>query len=435
MMSFKNTFCPSPWFHMRINNSGSYEYCRWQAKSGSTETRINFDHNIRSQSPLQYFRQVMSPIREAMLQGTPPGACSDCHVMEQHHKTSGRQRQLLKVGVQTSNFAKTMLSSPMLPDFKHSENSQGSTERTVSDWQIDLGNFCNSACVFCNPESSSRMASEFKRIGMIDQVPAANWCEDPESLARFVSDLTQCQSIRYLHFIGGETLITPGFVKILEAVIAAGLAQDITVGFTTNLTVWDDHVIDLLTQFHQVNLGMSVEALDPVNDYVRWPGVLSTTRELLDRWVAVAQAHNWMTQLRITPTCLTIHRLTTVYDYAWQHNLAVESCNFLTDPEFLRISVLPQSQRDIIRDQLQTWIDHHPVHSGSQVINTRDPHRAREQIVQDAASYVHLLTHVEDESHRLPDLVNYLKRLEASRGNSVLDYVPEYESFLRSAGL
>jgi hypothetical protein len=97
--------------------------------------------------------------------------------------------------------------------------------------------------------------------------------------------------------------------------------------------------------------------------------------------------------------------------------------------------VLPKDQRDIIRDQLQTWINHHPVHSGSQVINTRDPHLAQAQIVQDAASYVHLLTHADDESHRLPDLVNYLKRLEASRGNSILNYIPEYESFLRSAGL
>lgn len=434
-MMFEKTFCPSPWFHMRINNSGSYEYCRWQAKSGSTETRINFEHNIRNQSPLQYFQHTLSPLRLGMLEGTAPAACSDCHVMEQHHKTSGRQRQLLKIGVQESQFAKTMLSSPMLPDLKHSADSQGSTGRTVSDWQIDLGNFCNSACVFCNPESSSKLASEFRRIGMIDQVPAASWCEDPELLARFVDDLVQCQDIRYLHFIGGETLITPGFAKILEAVVDAGLAQDITVGFTTNLTVWDDHIVDLLTQFHQVNLGMSIEALDPINDYVRWPGVLPTTLRLLDQWRELAQRQQWLTQLRITPTCLTIHRLSTVYDYAWQHELAVESCNFLTDPEFMRISVLPPETRAEICDQLQSWIDQHPVDSSSQVINTRDPHRAREQIVQDAASYVHLLTHAQDESYRLPDLVNYLKRLEASRGNSILNYTPEYESFLRSAGL
>jgi hypothetical protein len=97
--------------------------------------------------------------------------------------------------------------------------------------------------------------------------------------------------------------------------------------------------------------------------------------------------------------------------------------------------VLPTETRAGIRDQLQAWIDQHPVDSDSQVINTRDPHRAREQIVQDAASYVHLLTHTQDESHRLLDLVNYLKRLEASRGNSILNYIPEYESFLRSAGL
>jgi len=39
-----------------------------------------------------------------------------------------------------------------------------------------------------------------------------------------------------------------------------------------------------------------------------------------------------------------------------------------------------------------------------------------------------------DESHRLPDLISYLKTMEQSRKNSVLDYLPEYEELFRSAG-
>jgi len=34
----------------------------------------------------------------------------------------------------------------------------------------------------------------------------------------------------------------------------------------------------------------------------------------------------------------------------------------------------------------------------------------------------------------LPDLVDFVKRLETSRGNSILDYLPEYEELFRSAG-
>jgi hypothetical protein len=56
------------------------------------------------------------------------------------------------------------------------------------------------------------------------------------------------------------------------------------------------------------------------------------------------------------------------------------------------------------------------------------------QNYQDLQSYVNYLENMPDESNRLPDLVKFLKQLEASRGNSILTYLPEYEELFRSAG-
>jgi sulfatase maturation enzyme AslB (radical SAM superfamily) len=397
-------------------------------------TRVDFTRNIKTVSPLTYFQQHMSGLRTELLQGHTPAICNDCHVMEQHGKPSGRQRQLLKVGVQEEYFKKSLAGSPLRSAIDHSNNNQGNTARTVVDWQIDLGNYCNGACVFCNPESSSSLATEFKRIGLIDQVPPPAWCDEPELLERFVTDLTQSPNLQYLHFLGGETVITPGFKKILSALVHAGLAKNITIGFTTNLTVWSDSVVELLTQFQQVHLGMSIETLTPVNDYVRYPSQQARTQELLDRWVALGQEQGWLIQLRITPTCLTVHELTTVYDYAWQHKTAVESCNFIDNPEFFRISVLPKHQRESSVQTLRSWIDAHPVPDSGQIVNTRNPNVVQQQIVQDARSYLDYLESAADESYKLPDLVAYLKRLEASRGNSILTYLPQYEELFRSAG-
>jgi hypothetical protein len=399
------------------------------------DTRVDFARNIKTVSPLVYFQQHMSGFRTELLQGNVSAICNDCYVMEQHGKPSGRQRQLLKVGVQDKYFKKSLAGSPLRMAFDYSNNNQGNTNCTVTDWQIDLGNYCNGACVFCNPESSSSLATEFKRIGLVDQVPPPAWCDDPELLDRFVMDLTQSPDLQYLHFLGGETVITPGFKKILSALVDAELAKNITIGFTTNLTVWSESVVELLTQFQQVNLGMSIETLTPINDYVRYPSQQPRTQELLDRWTALGQQHGWLIQLRITPTCLTVHELTTVYDYAWQHNTSVESCNFIDRPEFFRIGVLPKLQREIAIQNLTSWIVAHPTsNNGNQIINTRDPNQTRQQIVQDAKSYLSYLESAEDESHRLPDLVQYLKRLEAGRGNSILTYLPQYENILRSAG-
>ena len=139
-------------------------------------------------------------------------------------------------------------------------------------------------------------------------------------------------------------------------------------------------------------------------------------------------------QLRITPSCLTVHDLTTVYDYAWHQGVSVESCNFLDNPKFFRISVLPKKQRDQACENLRRWIQTHPAGLGDQIINTRDPNLSQQQIAQDAQSYLNYLESAADESHRLPDLVAFIKQLESSRGNCVLNYLPQYEDLFRSAG-
>jgi sulfatase maturation enzyme AslB (radical SAM superfamily) len=428
-VSFEKNFCPSPWFHTRINNTGNYEYCRWAVHHDREKSP-----NVREQNPIEWFQHGMSGVREAMLAGQPVAGCKECYLMEQHGKISGRQRQLLKIGVSLTDFEKTMLSSPWIKVFHESSKTQGTTDQLPQDWQIDLGNFCNSACVFCDPYSSSRLATEFKKIGLINNVPSRAWSDDANVLASFIDMLKKSPSLAYLHFIGGETLITPSFRVFLQSLVDAGLSDNLTIGFTTNLTVWDDHIVSLLEKFHQINLGMSLECLHPVNDYIRYGSSVQDVQKLMQQWIEVAQQQHWLIQVRITPTLLSIAHLDTVYEFAMQHGIAVESCNFLNDPAFLRPSVLPRLWRDQAITKIQSWIDKQDIDHGISVVNTRNPDFAPQQIIEDAKSYVRYLKDEPDESFRLTELVSYLKLLEKNRGNSVIDYLPEYEEIFRSAG-
>ena len=425
-MSFESSFCASPWLHMRINSVGNYEYCRW---AGADNRDANI--NIKDCTPQQYFQQHMAPIRKAMLDGDTVLGCGECAQMEQHGKISGRQKQLLKIGVRSEQFTKTLASSPWVPEFAN--NPTGITQQLPQDWQIDLGNYCNSACVMCSPRSSSKIATEFLKLGIIDQLPGSSWCNDPVLVERFIDTLKKSPHIQYLHFIGGETLITPAFKRILQVLVESGLGQSLTVGFTTNLTVWDQSVIELLTNFAGVHLGMSVECFHPVNDYVRWPSELSQVQLHAHRWLELAQKHNWLVQLRTTPTILTVSKLLSVYDFAWQHRVAVESCNFLNRPEHMRVSVLPLTYRASVVKDMKQWLAQHPA-DGETVTNIRDPGVVHTQITQDLQSYINYIETAPDESNQLPALVQYLKLLEGNRGNSILPYLPEYEELFRTAG-
>ena len=411
---------------MEIRNSGDFGYCRW-ADEGSAV-------NIRNETPLQFFQTHMATVRNSMLQGKPASNCQRCQDMEQHHKVSGRQRQLLKTGVTVDNFDKSLRSSTYWSAFAQSNLTNGTTDQVPVDWQINLGNYCNSGCVFCSPDYSSRLAQEFKRLKITSTDPGANWASDLGLLDQFVASLSNIDQLAYLHFIGGETLITPAFKVILEKLISAGINHRTRIGFTTNLTVWDADIVALLMQFDQVHLGMSIECLHSINDYVRWPSKINSVKNVLAQWIKVGQQHGWYLSLRTTPTALTVAHLPELYDFATQQNIGIESCNFLHNPSFLRMSVLPQSPRLAIADRMQSWIDQQHITASVQTINTRDPTQLHVQNVQDAASYVDYLRTAPDETHRLPDLVQYLKLLESSRSNCVLDYAPEHEHIFRSAG-
>ena len=96
--------------------------------------------------------------------------------------------------------------------------------------------------------------------------------------------------------------------------------------------------------------------------------------------------------------------------------------------------MLPKTQLNNVKNKLNDWVNNHQVKHTKQIINTRDPNTAFEQIVQDAQSYVNLIENSQDETFRLPELVQYLKKLESNRHNSILDYIPEYEELFRSVG-
>jgi sulfatase maturation enzyme AslB (radical SAM superfamily) len=430
-MNFEDTFCPSLWFHMRITSSGDYEYCRWADVSQDSNLPQG---NIKSCSVTEYFQNSLAPIRQQLLNGSRLNSCSKCYIMEQHGKVSGRERQLLKVGVQPVYFSKSLASSPLVSAFDYSQYHQGHTLEYVQDWQIDLGNFCNSACVFCDPKSSSKLATEFKKLDIVSNIPGPAWSDNVDLVNKFCCDILSSKTLRYLHFIGGETLITPAFRQMLNTIVNSGRANEITVGFTTNLTVWDQGIIELLSHFKQVNVGVSIETFTTLNDYVRWPSNIEEVKKLLTRWQEVCKNNKWLIQLRITPTCLTIHELITVLDYAWEHLMPFESCDFLTNPKHLKINVLPLTYREPIIKNLELWVDKRNVQLGERIVNSRHIETVQEFLIQEANSYIHYLKESPDDSSDLPALVEFLKLLEKSRKNSIINYIPQYEKLFRASG-
>lgn len=416
---------------MRIDNNGDYAFCRWQ-RNNNIGKRIN----IQDVSPLEYFQKHMSAIRMEMFGGQPFNQCKSCHVMEEHGKISGRQKQLLKIGVDEKHFKKSLLSSPLFDAIDRSYKNNGNTELHPVDWQIDLGNFCNSACIMCAPKFSSKLANEWHKLGFIDTpYDTKNWASDDQLLNKFIGSLTQIKNLKYLHFLGGETLLIPAFKKILQALVDAGLNKDAIIGFTTNLTVWPQDVIDVLKNFAHVHVGVSIETLNSVNDYIRWPSKIAEVKENLAKFIALANDKDWFTSLRVTPNLFSVYYIDALYEFAFENSVGIESCNFIHRPAFLKIDLLPTNMRKVIIEKLQALLNKYANDQHQEtIINVRQKKVIGQTLIKDIQSIISYLQNVEVCDTEYKNLLNFIKIIEQNRGNSIIEHAPEYEKFLRDIG-
>ena len=326
----KDTFCSSPWFHLRINHAGYYLPCRWGPASQPS------DHHISNTSLTEYMNSdIMKSIRLDLLSGKSVDICNACYYEDRHDKVSGRQRQLLKSAVSVINFDKTMSASPHWDMFTFTNEHQGQTTQTPVDLQIDIGNTCNSACIMCNPPSSSRLAVDYEKLINIEPKlfkqyeKFKNWSDDENLIEKFVNELAEIPNIRYIHFLGGETLYLKSFYIICNRLIERGLSKNISIGTTTNATVYTPELEHVIKNFKHVHLGISIETVTPLNDYIRWPSEIDQVLANIDKFIELKKQADLQLSLRITPNIFSIYHIDSMFEYMIKNKIIAESCNIL----------------------------------------------------------------------------------------------------------
>jgi MoaA/NifB/PqqE/SkfB family radical SAM enzyme len=437
--SLKDNFCSSPWFHVRINPEGNYVPCRWDF------SLVMSQHNVRNTSLFEYVNSdIMRNLRLNLLNGQSPSTCKSCKYDEQNGRVNGRRRQLLKSAITIDNFGKTFCASPHWDWFDHSYNNQGHTDKLPVDLQIDLGNICNSACVMCYPISSSRLITDYKKLHKIEPLlfsnPTAitNWTDDPVLVDKFVDELAEIPNIKYIHFLGGETLYLKSFYTICNKLIERDIAKNVSIGTTTNCTVYTPELENIIKNFKHVHLGLSVEAIHTVNDYVRWPSKIDSVVEVIEKFIELRKQSDLHLALRITPSIFTINHIDTIFEFMIEHSIIAESCNLLQDPTCLRIELLPDELVNLTIAKIDRIITTHKLDKPSESLINRRNDDIRDSVIADVIfEYKYLLENmqvpinVEQERY---DTVKFIKAFEQIRGNNILDHLPEYEKFLRSYG-
>jgi len=435
----EKNFCSSPWFHIRISPEGDYKPCRWGEKG------VTIEHSVADTSLTEYLQSdSLNILRTNMLNGETPVICSECQYEQKQGKVSGRQRQLLKSGIVESNFNKTFCSSPHWNQFEYSFLNQGKTQNHPVDLQIDLGNTCNSACIMCPPRYSSRVIKDHQRLHKIEPIlfkdpgTMTNWTDDQKLVDKFVNEVGELPSLKYIHLLGGETLYMKSFYNICNQLIDKGIAQNTILGTTTNCTVYDERIEHIIQNFKAVHLGLSIEAVTPLNDYVRWPSKINNVISNIKKFLALREKTDLFISLRITPNLFSVYHLDQLFEFMIENKIIAESCNLLYDPSCLRMELLPKEIKQQIVNKLNNIVSKYNLKRSNDKIINRRVVEITDSVISDIVfEYIDFLTnHTEPDNivEERQNLIKFIQAYESIHNNNILDYLPEYEEFLRSQG-
>jgi MoaA/NifB/PqqE/SkfB family radical SAM enzyme len=422
---------------MRITYDGTFKPCRW-GKDGSSY------NNISNTTILQYYNnEQMRGIRKQMLGGEKPDICSTCYYEEEFGKLNGRIRQLNKSAISLNEFELTMRSSPHYDNFLYTHNNHGLSDLSPVDLHIDLGNTCNSACIMCYPQASSRLESDYKKLSKIEPILFNNpphiksWTKNKETVKSVIAQLREIPNIKYIHFLGGETLYDEVFYDICDSLIEHGMSNNIIIGTTTNGTIFNERIQRFIENFKEFHLGISIEAVTPLNDYIRYSSKIDSVLSNIDKFLSLRTLNSGLyISLRITPNIFTAYDLDKLIVYMLENDVIAESCNILFYPAHLRMELLPDDIRQEIKSKLKTVIEYYELEP-TDVINIRVPHMINKVIANIILEYYNFICNfktpdnVEESRY---NLVKSLKAFESLRNNSILEYAPRYEEFLRNYG-
>lgn len=429
----EKTFCVGAWNELRILPNGSLNYCEKAVIPGPGER--GFSDNIVDTDIDSYFHgPTVSAVRQEIMQGLQTPLCSSCYNDEKTITFSHRRRHNLKMAIfPGNNFSKSLTESGFFERLD-------STKSKPRFYNVSFSNLCNLACVMCSEDWSSRLASEFGRLGIRrskhpDYYRSAllDWSQDDQIWGRFMDHVMANKEIVCFHFQGGEPFLHRRVQEFVDQCVKAG-HTDFHFTTVTNGTMYDEKFIEQLKHFKSVQIEISIETLAKSNDYVRWPSshtsVMSNIKKFLTH-----RSKKFDVVIRTVPQVLTVLDYDTLLQMCLDHDVVVDS-NIINYPRSFLPCVLSADLKHQAAQRLQTWIDKH--HRTSQQrdqvfqVNLRNNAFVDQNLLNNAKLVLASLAQPEpaDIGQLRCDLKDYLQKIDQSRKHHLKDFIPEIADWL-----
>lgn len=458
-----NTFCALPWIHLSTRPDGNMRVC-CTANASSVQdpdstNKINGGQvgilkmgdgkpaNLNTTTLLDAWNNdYMRNVRKMMLRGERPPSCIKCYKEEDS-------------GVQSKRNWETAywISELGLDGIIGDTNDDGTVSPRIRYIDLRMGSKCQLACVMCSPHDSSGWIKDWKKIYPQIQNErlklSSNWDNKGQvhgasynwhkSNPEFWSQLyDQIPHMKQLYFAGGESTVIEEHYTLLEEVVRRGYADQIELRYNSNAVELPDRLFNLWDRFRYVKFHFSVDCIGEKNDYIRYPS----------KWDhLVAQMHkldqtgpNVMVTTAVTAMALNILYIPDFIEWkvqqgfrkfnTWPNGAGLINWHLAYWPPQLNVKVLPPEYKRLVEDRYErfyTWMaDNWQLATGVERNNVDKETFVTAKYGIDRLRSLIRFMYKEDWSERLPELREWIKLIDDTRGLSFVDVFPELSGLL-----
>ena len=373
LVDTNKSFCIFPFIELLTNNGVDTAVC---CRSNTPVTQLKKLENFQTDPHYQ-------AIRNQMISGKlVPEHCSACYRTEQLGITSARQQET----VEWAN----RLNLTSIEDLQ--------TIKNPAYYEVRPSNICNLQCRMCNPSSSHLIAKEYKRINLISKFVDREFSD-----FSFINFENLCK----LYVAGGEPTAMPKFYEFVDSCIIND-KTDFEFVVNTNATKINSRFRKQLQRFSNMQFIISIDGVDRINHYIRWP---SNWKTIIENVKYLASRH--VVSFNVT---VSIYNITNLYllleffDKEFPGKLV--HCQLATsDNDMLSALNFP----GLTVDQLV------PIRNLRCYKN--DPLLA--SVIEGIISHYEQTNNVDIE--KLRNIFNFNDKLDQSRNIKLIDYIPELE--------
>ncbi len=439
------TLCPLPWIHYATRNNGHLRVC-CHANVSSTQGALKVDDMAltTSNSTIEAARNcsTLKTIRQTMLNGEWASDCARCRREEANTLTSRRQMELEKWSA--------LFDLQRAQDWTSPDGEIDSDRVPLVSYDLRFGNVCNLRCRMCGPTDSNAWYSDYIKLnnrtffhdthGRVEldtskqNQAAYDWHSDPqfwENLALHIP------AIQYLYLVGGEPLMINTHIDFLQQCVNSGHAQNIELEYNTNMTVLPEKVLALWPHFKSVRIGVSLDGIGAVNEYIRYP---SSFKKIVQnvRTIEALQARNIRLWFAPTVQVLNVFHLTEMIEWVLRENFdfinvsgkkRALAFHILHNPPYYSIQALPVALKELAREKILSYLREKTVepqhsalwqgtqknlHSIIQFMMAKDQSQHWEMFLQETQA-LDRIRH-QEFSKAAPEIYHYLKNTPAAAG-------------------